>query len=406
MRFRWQESAMIRSKRIACVELHFTGEETYESRLTIIEKAKGELKILAEKESDNAVASFKSIIPSGAPLFLALSGKGILIKKEKTEEGETRESILQRILPNAAADELIFQIVSSRKADSMICVTRKTIIDKANEIIKPLKASLAHIFLGPSPINPLMNYFHDEKNISIGYYSCSFSNSEMTECSVSEKPESGDIKIEGEKIPYSRLIALGCGQQYFGNELFKQMHDPFLKPIHEEYLHGRFIKSFGAACLVLIFAILLGNYFLFESYKKKLDSISGEVTQYDELFGKLDTLTNNLQEKKQFLEKSGLLSPSRISFYADRLAASLPAEIKLTRMNLQPVELNEDNKDDAMKLKTGCIVITGTTGSSVALNNWIRIIKSYEWAGQVLLQSYMQESLPNPAVFNLEIILK
>ena len=144
------------------------------------------------------------------------------------------------------------------------------------------------------------------------------------------------------------------------------------------------------------------NYLFFNQYNKKLNSINFRYNQNLEMIKKLDTLKSEYNLKEQYFVSSGFLDASEQSFFTDRIANSVPPEIQISSLNINPLEGKFKN-DKPLNFLMGKIRISGSVTQSIILNNWVKKLKGLDWIKQVTIVGYIHESIDNPAIFELEI---
>ena len=147
------------------------------------------------------------------------------------------------------------------------------------------------------------------------------------------------------------------------------------------------------------------NYMFYNKNNKKLNQLTFSYNQNRELLKKLDTLKNEFLIKEQYFVNSGFLDASRLSYFADRIANSLPKNIKLSGMDIIP--LNTKIKDEKpIGFSMNSINIIGTVNQSIVLNNWVKKLKKFDWVRNVNIVEYNQEIAETPANFEIVIDLE
>jgi hypothetical protein len=112
------------------------------------------------------------------------------------------------------------------------------------------------------------------------------------------------------------------------------------------------------------------------------------------------------EEKKDVLDKNGLLQASRISYYSDKIAASLLNNIRLTKLESFPMKkISVEGLEDYI-FQNEKIIVSGTCEESIDFNSWERILKKMSWVKSVSIINYMQEKSGELAKFTIEIELK
>jgi len=144
----------------------------------------------------------------------------------------------------------------------------------------------------------------------------------------------------------------------------------------------------------------LVNYFMFSSYQESNASLETELFAQEILVQQRDTL------KAQYMRKSEVFGngeQSNLSFYADRLASSLPSSIELVELAIYPqVKTSYYDEREQPNYQTGKIVVEGQCFGIVYYNNWKRALKELDWVESLHHISY-QDIDEDTGAFTLEI---
>ena len=63
------------------------------------------------------------------------------------------------------------------------------------------------------------------------------------------------------------------------------------------------------------------------------------------LLKELEILEKNTKEKNKFLQQTGWLSVSKQSYFTDRIASTIPANISLTKLSVFPLDDKNSKKE-------------------------------------------------------------
>ncbi len=115
-------------------------------------------------------------------------------------------------------------------------------------------------------------------------------------------------------------------------------------------------------------------------------------------------MSETLTAKSKFLQQSGLLTPNKVSFYADRIASTVPGDIILTDWQFNP--LADPDKKETFTFKNGIIVISGISRQSAGFNDWIKELKNEEGIESVSILGYDHDIKANTALFTIELTVQ
>ena len=176
--------------------------------------------------------------------------------------------------------------------------------------------------------------------------------------------------------------------------------------IKEEFKQKQKFEFIGWSLLIAAFSVLLVNYFVFNHYWTKTRGLSSTLASNQSALDRYDTLKLEFAEKKEFLQQNGLLENSRTSFYADKLAASLPPSIQWIDVNIHPVKKKQVNDEtEGFFFENKSIKISGKCQRSTDLNDWMKEVKLKSWISSVTLLNYTQDNATDDGLFLIEIKL-
>jgi len=160
----------------------------------------------------------------------------------------------------------------------------------------------------------------------------------------------------------------------------------------------RFVKL-GVGMLSFFFFALVGNYFYVNHLNTVAARYETEIAGYGENLALIDRLRQEKTRKTVLVENSGIQSSRYLSFYLDELGASVPAAIQLDMLETFPL-IEALKPKRKVELNTQHISITGFSGSSKILDDWMEQLEQKKWISGVELISYVRIN-DHKATFNL-----
>lgn len=397
---------------MGCIELNILPDEVWAyNYIAIKQKDNKQINVIDEKTSIESIENLKEVVSVKNPVCIVVNGKGIISKKILSSQDESDETIIQKVLPNAIPADFYMRIYHTEKNYIFVSLIRRAILENIIRTFTEHKIFVVEAFWGPFVVNAIIPLLgNQEDDLVSGNYKFTTKDNTLTEFSPNDNLQSKNeyFSIGTEKIKASSLISLsGLIYHFFDNDGVNTSGVPIIIDTKKEYIYSRlFIKTLWTS-LIIIFVSLLINFFLFDYYNKERQNLSAKTALFSDLIINQDTLNKELLEKQSLLEKSGFLSSSKISFYADRIAATMTEGLALTKLSIFPAEKikDENNEEDSFEFKSDNISITGTSTGSIYLNEWMKKIKTFEWIKDVTIKSYNQDNYQKPAVFILEIKL-
>jgi hypothetical protein len=345
------------------------------------------------------------------PVILSVSGKGLIHRRVPRNDSDTVTSLLQKTLPNASAGEFYVQESSSFNGMAFVSIMRRTTLDKILDDLTASGMEIIRCNMGPFQVGLLLPVLEISRDYQYEFdflqYRVSVIDSVLTGIQFNQQ-QKGPVKIpvSGEEIDANLLIAFASAFSGFlnvrENLLANMERVELLSKQYEDKKRFRFTGSL----ILSLFALLLAlNFFISDHYKKKRDAFQSEVSINTNAVNEFDTLNKVFSEKQAFLKKNGLLSPSRLSYYADDLARDLPEMIQFTEMNINPVERRHPD-DESMEVHTGQIAISGNCAKSIELNDWMRTLKKKSWVKTAILVNYSHDKNNTNGNFLISILTR
>jgi Tfp pilus assembly protein PilN len=339
------------------------------------------------------------------PLAVAFTGKGILHRRVASDPAGDPKLLLSKVLPNASAKEFYLQIVPAAQDEQYISVFRKSAVDEM--LVRLNQFSLVACSFGPFAVINSLALLGDVKDkLQFGNHTLHLQDNLPEEVQFTESSsERISFTIGGQNIGAELLVAFSAAFQQLlppGQNAAVQVES--LNSAKEEFLQRKLFLTGGKFLLVIILLLLLGNYFSFSHYWSEKNNLDAKLQTDGGALAGLRELEKQVEVKRSFLEQAGLLRSSSPSYYADQLAAELPDEISLTRMNLAPrLKLSEE---DSIAFKPGHIEIDGSCSQSVVLNTWLQSLKTKKWIKSAILQSYVQDKNMKQGEFEIALVLE
>lgn len=390
-------SKLVRGSKALGIDLYINSDGSLDISCMILSKQKNKLSIEKKITGIKQIEDLQDKSLKGLPVCLSIDGKGILFKRVEKDE---KQKLINQILPNAKEMDFFLQKMDSTDNSIFIAAVRKEILDSLIESFTKIDVFITNLYLGPFALKNIVEILVADEFYTNHYKVKRVDNSIF---SIDKNSESklvsyklGDDEIYAEDMQvYSS--ALGFFIDFSDENVFEKVNAS-----KAEFLYKQLFTILGWFALAFFFVLLMANYVFFNKYNKKLNSINFSYNQNLEMIKKLDTLKSEFNLKEQYFVSSGFLDASEQSYFADRIANSLPGEIQLTSLNINPLDGKFKN-DKPLIFLMGKIRISGSVTQSIILNNWVKKLKNLSWIKQVTIIDYTQESIENPAVFELEI---
>jgi Tfp pilus assembly protein PilN len=399
-------------KKVAGIEIKLISDQLLKVAICILEIRKGLVYVLEKKAEEVNITDLAGMFPKDMPIAIALNGKGILHKKVVMEGAQTAstDELLKMAIPTISIKDFYLQKYLF-DGGAFISVARRDAVDHLLSDLKRNKLWVASLSFGPFEFNYIIDFLgkqYQNSTIDFASYSLGISSGAINDYKVAQDSGKAQIFNIGDEpledqylLPYA--VALNSLVIEGNNPSLEIEEVAFMK---DEWKQSRIFRFASAGVLSIFFLGLLVNFFLFTSLSEEnaaLTSLAGAATQQ---IDKVDELKKEADEKGQFLANAGWLGTTKNSFYADRIAESVPAGISLTEVNIVPVDVAKSKLEKRVVLKSNTILIKGVCKDPLVLNTWINDLGLLNWVAQVKEQNYTYDHEKHQGLFDFQLIIK
>lgn len=399
-----QEKSFFRGKKAIGVTVDF---QTSGAMLYTVLSVKRE-RTSVHKDSEIKTFSDKEIFFSSiditAPICLTITGTKIVHREMNISDDQSDSDILNAIFPNASINDFYLQKDELNNSRYLISVIRKEVLDNIVDECKTKNILVVATDIGIAAFSSILHILPESNEYRCGYFLIKMSGQTMVSCEKTTEIAESKYEIGTDSFPST------CINAYAQSVFFLSAADglesfQYVRSERDAFLYKAFIKQAGIILASSLFAILLINFFLFDNYYKRHNELESTLNQNKDLLIKLDTLKNDLKTKEELFKESGFIHPSRLSFYADHIAASLPESIILDELHCIPLE-KKLKQDQEIAVKQNCILVSGSVNASSELNEWIGLLGKESWIKSVTIVSYLQDNNFTRGDFQITITIK
>lgn len=386
------------------VEVIFTQEHKYIVHIVCLTLRKNKIIVERQVTGDESVLEN---LPKSIPLFLTFNGKGVLVKKVPVSTGKV--STIEDVLPESNPNDF-YHSIDNFNGFSTISIARKSLIDEIIDNFRAKGFKVLNVSIGFKPVMLILPHLNQNTGaIKSSAYQLEIQKNEITDFEIAlpeaDKQVSQEFIFSEQYIADSRTIALGTAVALLTDHIeadpdFKNETISSERSNFKSYLLFRY---FGWALLIGLLGLLLINFFIFNYYAQK-NNEQETVQRYTR--GNVaieETLRQKIQQKEKFLEHTGWLNQYKTSYFADRIASLLPADISLTSMHFNPLG-KTGNVFKGVSFKMNVIEINGDCSSTGYLNQFMNNLKSIQGVKNASVINYTYNKEKVTGSFILEIL--
>lgn len=398
------KNKLIKGQSVIGIELIFNTKDTYTIIAVELTSTKQGIEV-SRRFTDITLEELAKENTKKLPVYIAIGGKGVIHKKVKTNEHTSEKELLNQVLPNASLKEFYIQQINLSSHESWASIIRKDVLTPLVSIIEKLKLFGIQIYLGPFILENCIPLIANSSLITTTHELIIDNNNIIQLDSLGNVASGDEYDIEGEIINSHELIAFSSALSHF---IPLQQLIPIsceqVVSLKEEYLNKNKYTTVGFALIVFFFIITITNMLISNSLESTNNELQYQINSKKQYVDELAVLSKELAIKEQFIQNSGVIKASKISFYADQIALSVPNSIRLDELFINPLNKRISKPED-IHFNYNSIKVIGTVDRSIQLNNWIKELKAYEWTNEINIISFIQDNLKTPGEFEISIII-
>jgi hypothetical protein len=394
--------SILKGNTAAGIHLNIGPSGTWSFDVIMLKREKNLIKIRNTYSKTLGFDELVKQIPSNVPIVLSVDGKGIIHRQLST--ADITLPVLQ-ILPNVKPGDFWVQLRDIDNESHWVSIMRLDTIKEIMDFFTTKGYFVYKISLGPFSMNSLWSLLdsHTEEYI-IDSYKFKILNGLITQIELVIPPSQGQpYSVGNEKIDSSLLIPYTNALSFFTGDLeIAGFSEDISRESREEFHYKRVFRATAGILLVLLFCILMINFILFDSYNRSYIQSNLQYKSGLELVDRLNNLKKELTLKEVLIQENGLLSGSKFSFFADKIASFIPQQIVLSRLSINPVTAKL-KPDKELLIDRNCISVAGECLSSFYLDSWIGRLRKETWIKRIDILQYNQENKETPGKFIIRI---
>lgn len=312
-------------------------------------------------------------------LFLIINDAQILSKKVASI-GNNEKVLVRKAFPSIVLTDFYYEVYQNTQ-HSFICIARKDSIDKIINTYQQKGISVIDFSLGNLAIQNLHPFVENRTLFSSNAQIKFDSNAICTiqKGSVSNK----NYNINDLEVTHTAILPLAGIICHYTKNKASILHTE----LEKHYFHRRFFDLGLQTGLSFFLGLLLINFFLFSSYRNKVNTITGALQLSETYKNQLHTLQEEVMLKKRLLASVHSASNSKLSLYIDELGISTPKTILLSQFYYQPV-VGVQKKDTPISFKKNQLIVKGISKENEDFSNWISFLEQKKWVKNISIHAY------------------
>lgn len=384
------------------IHLYILSDGQWDMNIVLLEKKKNLIHVIDNYSSISNLEEIENSLPVGVPIILSIEGKGIIHKRVNNTDNT---HLVQQVFPNAQPNDFLVQSQEISADLRIISLIRKSAVREIINIFSAKGYHIYTIFLGPFSLNCLWSSFDQQlEKYTVDIYTINREKDRIIQMDIEiEKPALDHYTIAQEVIDSLSLIPYSNAVSFFiHGDLGLSISEDVCLSHKEQFIYKRIFRAAAAGVLVLLFIVLLVNFLVFDNVNKRFFEAQSQFKTDLQLVTRMDSLKAEFQNKEVLIEENGLMTGTRYSFYADRIASLVPEQVALTKLDINPV-LSKSGMEKELRFNRNLMLIKGQCKSGFVLDEWMDKLRNESWIKYMEVLQYQQENKRTPGVFILQI---
>jgi len=375
-------------------------DEQFFFNIVELKRKKEQVEIIKVESSIQGFENCFQHLNPNTPIFIALNVRGLLHQNVKLTKN-TNQEYLELILPNAKADDFYIQTNSIINHTVVSIIRKNTVHPIINQFIAA-KLKILSISLGSFQVQSALPLLNEYNEIETFKYVLKYNDDkELVNYQENESlSENQTILIGNRWLNTFLVVAFSTAFEGLLN-ISNTITNPAIEEQQEEYIQERLFKFSLTTFLGTLLTILIVNFLLFTKYNTENQTLSINAIQKEQQLAQLEKLKSKVKEQKGLTN----LLQSKTSFYADRIAASVPKNIELMEMTIFPEKANSFYEEESRILYENKIInLKGRCTNSFEYNQWLKTLRKIQWIIKVENINY-QDINENYSQFEVQLTI-
>lgn len=338
----------------------------------------------------------KNKLGSDIPILLNFSGKGIINKKVLSEG-----NYLKEVLFNASVEDFYIYEVHQGK-NVFLSIARKEVLNTFFSQFESEKYHLVDYSIG-AIVGTALKKLINQETICTRDSTLIFEKDLLVDFQKKEKAEKS-YSLGSEQISSSQVPLFATLLNHLYPLDFISYEFAFLLKNRQELWFKNFFNHAALAIGLFFLISLLASYLLLNHYNNKYVAYESQLYNLNHTYNQVKHLEIEKENKISILRASGMMKQNFLSYYIYRIANSIPENIKLSNLKVNPITKKIKNFEKIV-FDTNSVLVQGNTESSLPINIWVKKLKSENWIEKIEIIDF-SNSRKSEGRFTLKIVIK
>lgn len=392
----------LKSSRVVGLHLTFLGaDEVFVSCVTL-EKSRGKINMVKQEQFHGDPGKLSQLVSIPLPICLSVEGKGIMHKKIQRIASKP---VIQSAIPSAKEEDFYVEQQDTRNDTSFISFARKEVVDDILQLLISQKLTIISLTISPFITGDIHLFFPEiESSFSVGNYELSIDKQSGEIIDFNKHNDSDNLQhlynLGGTELNRHQILPFYHALMYYTNS--ERTVYPSITEQKKEYTSKKLLSFVGIVSLGILFITLLGNFYFFSNYSAKKQELETQISGNKDMLSKLKQLKEDLAWREKYIGQTRQNRKKWFSYLADQIGASLPEDITLEKLEINPVS-TKIRMQKEIEIKTGTIHLEGRAKGNLPINDWVLVLKKMPWVYHVEVEKFSQWEDTNMGTFAMDV---
>ncbi|GFD91566.1 hypothetical protein KUL156_57940 [Alteromonas sp. KUL156] len=336
----------------------------------------------------NSIEDLKKKVKN-RPVILMFLGEEVLYSDKET-------------LFKSSANSFYSTSYINNKRKKFLALSRKDVVDSVVDDFLDKEFFLLDVYIG----GLLFNLLYKKKSLSkeeefVGGMFLRFEEGDCKQIGLSSgvKEEANNLTDNDEVLVLSSV--LNCFYPF--NTVVNTYDKEFINKNKEELKQKTEFDSISKVSIVTLLVVVIISYSIGQFFTFKNSKIETKINQGASKQKAFMFLKEKEKQKKNMLDLSGFYNSQVLSFYINELIKSLPRQVKLSKLDVFPVE-KRFNENKKIEINENQILVEGSFEKANYFNEWINELRGVLQIATINITKFKKEK--NETDFKLQILLK
>jgi len=370
----------------------------------VLKKEKGKLLVLRQgkgiKTIDALMLELAGFLAREVRIHLNFEGEGII-----TKESYDSNTDPLTLFPGIQKADFVSQRYANA-SKSFASIVRKDLVEE-NEFYKTCREKVVSVTLSFFIIESILRFLAEETKIVLKNYLVHVLNESIVEF----EPHDGTadltvFQLGDDQVSDDVIVAYSAAATIIIPNTRLEFLGLNITDAQRIFQIKKRTYTYARRTLFGLLIVLFVNMVVFFSLSKEVQQLEERISVHEEVF------SADLKSGSQARQIANLYSNLgwKVNYYplliADQIAASLPENIELQRLEIGVLNDNLLQREKYYFFESGVIRLQGIADSPLNVATWLDSLSNLSWVEKIVHHGYEHDSKSGRAMFEFELHIK